>query len=271
MRLFRSQVRRLARRPATLVTYLLLIGLVLLVMLAVTVAAQQALDPQSALASRLILSFPGAWTLTLTMTVGIGGLLALTFGAAIAGSEWAWGTLKSAIARGEGRAWYVLTAIAGTVVMAWLGTLLAYLAGVAGAAAGATVISAPHDLAPDAAVIGHVAGLLARAALAIAMDVAIGFAVASIAKSQLAGIGAGIGLYIGEGIIGAFLPGVVKWAPFAAASAMMAGGAPGLGGAAVGSSSGRLDGDVAIVVTGVWLVLALAVAAVWTERSEIGG
>lgn len=270
MRLYRSHVRRLVRRPATLVTYLLVIGLVLLIMLAVVVAAQQALDPQSALSSRLILSFPGTWSLTLTMTVAVGGLLAITYGAAIAGSEWAWGTLKTAVARGERRAWYALMAIAGAITVAWAGTLVAYAAGVVAAFAGAGIVNVPHDAILDAATASALPAQLGRAGLVIAMDVAIGFAVASIARSQLAGIGAGIGLYLAEGVIGVFLPAVVKWAPFAAATAMMAGGQGGLGGAAGGTAS-RLDPGTATVVCAVWLAVACAFAAVWTERAEIGG
>jgi hypothetical protein len=102
------------------------------------------------------------------------------------------------------------------------------------------------------------------------MDVAIGFTIATIARSQLAGIGAGIGLYLGEGIIGAFVPGIIKWAPFAAVNAMMAGGAEGLGATATDTAM-RLDPGTATLVAAVWLVGACAVAALWTERAEISG
>jgi ABC-2 type transport system permease protein len=271
MRLFRSNLRRLARRPATLVTYLLLIGLVLLIILAVAAASGQAADPQSALAARLILTFPAAWTVTLSMVLGIGGMLALTYGAAIAGSEWSWGTLKAAVARGEGRSWYTLMGIAGVTVMAWVGTLIAYAVGIVGAFAGAAAVHVASATVIDAQTAGDLAGQLARAGLGIAMDVAIGYAIATIARSQLAGIGAGIGLYFGEGILGIFVPQVIKWAPFAATSAMLGGGSTGLGGSAAAASSSRLDPDLAVAVVAVWLVLAVAVAALWTERAEISG
>ena len=39
----------------------------------------------------------------LSFMFGLGGLVAVTFAAAIAGSEWGWGTLKSAVARGASR------------------------------------------------------------------------------------------------------------------------------------------------------------------------
>jgi len=51
---------------------------------------------------------------------------------------------------------------------------------------------------------------------------------------------------------------------------MMAGGEEGLGAAAATSTS-RLDPGTATVVAAVWLVVACAVAALWTERAEISG
>ncbi len=271
MRLFRSHLRRLARRPATLVTYLLLTGLMLLVIVAVAAASQEEADPQGAIAARLILTFPAAWTLTLSMVVAIGGMLALTYGAAIAGAEWSWGTLKTAIARGEGRARYTLAAIAGATVIAWCGTLVAYATGVAGAFASAAVVHISSNTLIDAQTAGDLVGRLARAALAIAMDVSIGYAIASVARSQLAGIGAGIGLYFGEGIISISVPQIIKWAPFAATSAMLGGGSPGAASAAGAASSARLDPDVAVVVVAAWLVVAVGFAALWTERADISG
>ena len=63
---------------------------------------------------------------------------------------------------------------------------------------------------------------LGRAALALAMNAALGFAIATITRSQLAGIGVGIGLYFAEGIAGIFLPQVFKWFPFSASGAVVA-------------------------------------------------
>ena len=56
----------------------------------------------------LLVTFPGAYTIILFFLLGLGGLFAVLYGAAIAGSEWNWGTLKSAVARGESRCRYVL-------------------------------------------------------------------------------------------------------------------------------------------------------------------
>ncbi len=271
MRLFRSNLRRLSRRPATLVTYLLLSGLMLLIMLALAAAAMAGSDARSAMASRLILTFPGALRLTLTMVVAVGGLISLTYGAAIAGAEWSWGTLKTAVARGEARSGYVLAGIAGAIVMVWAGALVAYLAGIAGALAAASAAHVANPTLVDAQTAGDLPGLAGRAALALAMDTSIGYAVATVARSQLAGIGAGIGLYIGEGIIGAFAPQVVRWAPFAASSAMLAGSSPEGTGSAAALAGPGLDTGTAAAVVVAWLLLSAAFAALWTERAEIGG
>jgi ABC-type transport system involved in multi-copper enzyme maturation permease subunit len=272
MRLFRSGIRKLIRRPATFVTFLLLTALVLLILLAVTAAAKQSTDTQSALASQLFLTFPGAWALILSVVTGIGGLLAVTYGAAIAGSEWAWGTLKAAIARGESRSRYALTGFAAVVVVMWGGMLVAYAAGIVAAIVGASLSGMSMAGLGDTSQLGEMPGHLARAGLALAMEAAIGYAIATVARSQLAGIGVGIGVYFAEGIASIFVPGIIKWFPFAAVSAMepttgLAGG----GGAAAAIVSNRLDPDVALVVVVAWLVGALLVASLWTERAEISG
>ena len=49
--------------------------------------------------------------------LGLGGLVAVIYGAAIAGSEWSWGTLKNAVARGESRTRYMLGTFAAIAVM----------------------------------------------------------------------------------------------------------------------------------------------------------
>lgn len=273
MRLFRSGIRKLIRRPATFVTFLLLTVLVLLILLAVTAASRQTNDAQSALASQLFLTFPGAWALILSVVTGIGGLLAVTYGAAIAGSEWAWGTLKATVARGESRSRYALTGFAAVMVVMWGGMLLAYAAGIVAAIVGASLSGMSLAGLGDTSQLGEMPAHLARAGLALAMEAAIGYAIATVARSQLAGIGVGIGVFFAEGIAGVFVPGIIKWFPFAAVSAMerATGFGGGGSGAAAATASNRLDPDVAVVVVVAWLLGSLLVAAAWTERAEISG
>jgi ABC-type transport system involved in multi-copper enzyme maturation permease subunit len=270
VRLYRSNLRKLVRRPATWVTFLLLVGLLVLIFVAVGASVGQTTDPQAEAASRLLVTFPGAYTFVLSFILGLGGLLAVTYGAAIAGSEWSWGTLKAAVARGESRTRYTLLGYGGVATYAIIGILAAFIVGVGAAALGAVAAGVPLDGMSDATALGELPELYARGALAIAMNTALGYAIATIARSQLAGIGVGIGLYFGEQFAGLFLRDWVRWLPFDAASAVISTGSLGAGNGG-GLGPQPLDPNVAIVVVAAWLIGALAVSAAWAERAEISG
>jgi hypothetical protein len=138
---------------------------------------------------------------------------------------------------------------------------------------GATILNVPLDGMTDRDGLARLPELFGRASLALSMNVAFGYAVATVARSQLAGIGVGIGLYFAEGIAGIFLSDVFKWFPFSASGAVTSAGGDGGLGTGGGGQIGvtQLDPNTAIVVVGLWLVAALAVAALFTERAEIGG
>jgi hypothetical protein len=267
MRLTRANVRKLVRRPATWVTFLLLLVLIGLLYLALIASTQQTTNPAAAIAARAVVTFPGAYQQTISLILGIGGLLAVTYGAAIAGSEWTWGTLKAAVARGESRSRYTIFGFVGVAIMVIVGFLAAFLVGVLLAAIGASLLNVGLGGMGDQDALRSLPELFGRAMLALSMDAALGFAIATIARSQLAGIGVGIGVFFFEGIAGAFLPDVFKWFPFSAASAVVAS----TSGAAGGGGGARLEPDIAIVVVTIWLVAALLVASLWTERAEIAG
>ena len=103
MRLFFSGLRKLVRRPASWVTGGLLAGLVAIIIIAIGASANQSPSRPEAAAARQIITFPGAYVQILSFAMGIGGLFAVIYGAAVAGSEWSWGTLKVAVARGAVR------------------------------------------------------------------------------------------------------------------------------------------------------------------------
>jgi ABC-2 type transport system permease protein len=267
VRLLRANLRKLVR-PATWVTFLLLVALLGLIYLALIASTQQTADAEAAIAARIFVTFPGAYVAIITMILSIGGLLAVAFGAAIAGSEWSWGTLKAAVARGESRSRYTLLGYLGVAIVVLVGMLAAFMLGVGMATVGALVLNVPLTGMTDSDALVDLGDLFARASLSLAMNTALGFAIATIARSQLAGIGVGIGVYFAEGIAGIFLPGVIKWFPFSAASAVVAND-PTLGEGA--SAAARLDPNVALLVVVIWLVAALGVASLWTERAEIAG
>ena len=100
VRLFVATLRKLIRRPVTFITFGLLVGLMALIFLAVGATARQQPKGQQALS---LVTFPAAYTFIISFILGLGGLFGVIYGAAIAGSEWTWGTLKAAVARGESK------------------------------------------------------------------------------------------------------------------------------------------------------------------------
>jgi hypothetical protein len=82
-------------------------------------------------------------------------------------------------------------------------------------------------------------------------------------------VGAGIGVYFAEQFATIFLPDVVKYLPFHAATAVVAVNDSAFGGG--GQQIARLQPDVALLVVVAWLIGALVVTALFTERAEISG
>jgi ABC-type transport system involved in multi-copper enzyme maturation permease subunit len=267
MRLFEAGLRKLIRRPATYITFGLLVGLLALIMLAVGATARQQ-PADSGREALLLVTFPGAYTLIVSFILGLGGLFAMTYGAAIAGSEWTWGTLKAAVARGESRSRYQLLSFAAIALLIGIGLVVAVIIGVIAALLAAGLAGVPTSGVTDATALGKLPELLARGWFGVIEAGALGFAIATLARSQLAGVGVGIGVYFGESFATIFLPNVVKYGPFNAASAVVATGS---GGGFGGGNAPSLAPDTALIVVAAWLIGALLVTALFTERAEISG
>ena len=268
MRLFTAGLRKLVRRPATYVTFGLLVGLLTLIYLAVGGTARQTATSPNGAETLLLLTFPGAYTLLLSFILGLGGLFAMIYGAAIAGSEWTWGTLKAAVARGESRSRYQLLSFASIGVMLGSGLAVAFAIGIVVVILAAGIAGVSIAGLGDAATLRTLPELLGRGWLALAEAGALGFAIATVARSQLAGIGVGIAFYFGEQFASIFLPDVVKYLPFNAAAAVVATSTRVGGG---GGPVARLDPDTALLVVAAWLIGAMLVTALFTERAEISG
>ena len=275
MRIFASGLRKLVGRPASIVTVGLLSGLLVLIIVATATVSQRSSSPGADRAALLLITFPGAYDIILSFIFGLGGLFAVIYGAAIAGSEWGWGTLKNAVARGESRSRYMLLSFAAISIMVAVGLALTFAIGVVAALVGATIANVPTAGLGDAATLGRLPEEFVRGWFAVSEEAALGFAIATLARSQLAGIGAGIAFYFGETFATIFLPDIVKYMPFAVARASVAvsgsaaAAANGGGGPGVAASLG--DANTALVLVGVWLVGSLIVALGFTERAEITG
>jgi ABC-2 type transport system permease protein len=271
MRLFGSGVRKLIRRLATWVTFGLLAALLVLIMVAVGATANRAGGSATQRAAALTLvTFPAAYDAILSFILGLGGLFAVTYGAAIAGSEWTWGTLKNAVARGESRSRYTLLSFAAIALIIAVGLVLTFAIGVVAALVGASLAGVSTSGLSDSATLGRLPEQFVRGSLAVIEEGALGFAIATLARSQLAGIGAGIALYFGETFAGIFLPDIVKYLPFHVATAVVSTGRNG-GFGGDGQQFPSLDPNPALVLVGVWLIGSLLVSAVFTERAEISG
>jgi hypothetical protein len=193
----------------------------------------------------------------------------LGYGAAVAGSEWSWGTLRLDATRGESRATYTLLSFAGLAILIACGLLITYGASVLTGFVGASLGGLPTEGIFDPEASGSLPGKLAWAWIAITTLGAVGFATATIARSQLAGIGLGIAIYFGGTFLTIFLPDIVKWLPFNAASAVIA--------AETGHAIGRgfsvpyLEPDMALLAVTAWLVGSIVVAATYVDHADITG
>lgn len=269
MRLFGASVRKLLPRLVTWLSLILLVAVLVLIFVSVGAVAPAAMQQPGGEGVADFLTFPGAYEQVVLFILGLGGLLAVIYGAAVAGSEWGWGTLKAAVARGESRTRYILVTFAAVALLMGIGFVIAFAAGVGAAVLGATIAGIPLSGISDADALRELPLLLARGWLAMAAQGAIGFAVATLARSQIAGISVGIGLYFAEQFAAIFFSGVVRFLPFSAAQAAVVE-------AQVPTGPGVpqfevLTPDVALLVVAGWLVLAMVVSAVFTERAEING
>jgi hypothetical protein len=238
--------------------------LLALIIIAVGATANERTNATREAAAKTLVTFPGAYDRILQFITGLGGLFALLYGAAIAGSEWSWGTLKSAVARGESRVRYMMISYVAVAVMIACGILITFAVGVVAGIIGAHLANVSTSGLGDSATLTDLPQRLLKGWVAVVEEGALGFTIAT-----LAGIGVGIAFYFGEGFASLVLPDIVKYLPFSVANASLATGTSTVGMFSGGSST--LPADQAQVLVIVWLVGALVVAALFSDRAEIAG
>jgi ABC-type transport system involved in multi-copper enzyme maturation permease subunit len=280
-RLVRAELLKLRRRWASYIVLAILLGLMTLVYVLVGLVGEGG----GRRTASFITEFPGAFGVINSFVFGLGGLLAVAYAAAIAGADWNWGVMRVVIARGESRSRYVLAKALGLAIALAVGTAVAYAAGIAltylAAAMLGTDVGNPFagdDLTSFLESVGYgYLVLLQRAAL--------GFAVAMLLRSQLAGVVVGIVLYIGETILSGLLVALsirgsvgagmgaieTQWfqfLPFSIGDSVLA--------VAPSPTSGLDDllltpvaMPVALAVVGCYLAGCVAIAMLATERAEI--
>ncbi len=278
MRLLQGELRKLAKRPATFITLGIFLGILLLLFLAVGASyrtmtqlpAEQGGGPQAEAAIRSMLEFPGAYAGVVSFVASIGGLFAIAYGAAAAGADWGWGMVKVAVSRGESRSGYILAKLAAVLVLLVPASLIAFAVGVAAVAIAAGLAGFGVTGLGDASTLGTLPSLLARSWLALAEQAAIGFAIATLARSQLAGLGVGIGIYFVESFAVSFWPEYVRYLPFSVVSSLLRDPTASL---ATGGQMSRytIDQTAALVLVLAYLVASAVLSAIVLERAEITG
>jgi ABC-type transport system involved in multi-copper enzyme maturation permease subunit len=285
IRLVGAELLKLRRRWASYVVLGVLVVLMALVYLLIGALSDRSRDGGTGI--NLILRFPNAYAVINQFVFGLGSLLAVAYAAAIGGADWTWGVLRVVVARGEGRSRYVLAKAAGIAIVLIIGVLIAYgagmaftlmAAGIAGISPGSPTGATATDTLWKSLVLGTFV-LLQRAT--------IGYAVAVLTRSQVAGVVVGIILFLGESILATILTvmsigrsfsgsGVTQhdtqwyqFLPFSIGDSVMSAAASSLPSDLSEALLRPVPLEQAVVVTGIYLVVALAIAALATERAEI--
>ncbi|CAN5694182.1 hypothetical protein BH24CHL5_BH24CHL5_08280 [soil metagenome] len=191
MTLIRAELLKIRRRQATWVMLGLALFLLVIIFLLGSVTFQITGS----------IEFPAAYAGISQFAFGLGGLLAVVYSAAFVGADWNWGVLRNVVARGESRARYMLAKAAALAIVLAIATVLIYLVGIVLAFVAGMLFNLPvesplrgrglQDLV-DNLLLGYPV-LLERASL--------GFAVAVVLRSQLAGAVVGIVFFLGESIL----------------------------------------------------------------------
>jgi ABC-type transport system involved in multi-copper enzyme maturation permease subunit len=198
MRLVRAELLKIRRRQATWVMLIVAIVLMTLIIL-VAGLAFKAIG---------LIEFPQVYSYLSQFTFGLGGLLAVVYAATYVGADWNWGVVRNVVARGESRTNYLLAKAAALAIVLAIAVLIMFAIGIVLAFLTGLIYGVPvsnplrgrglFDLL-DNLVLGYPV-LLERAAL--------GFAVAVMLRSQLAGSVIAIVLYLGEAILRGILTGL---------------------------------------------------------------
>ncbi|MFI5261997.1 MAG: hypothetical protein ACHQZR_05550 [Candidatus Limnocylindrales bacterium] len=261
MRLVRASLLKLVHRPATMRTFLLLVGLLALIYVALGLSARAAASASSQSTIAGMLTFPDALRQLASMLLIFGGFAGAAHAGMMAGSEWTWSTFRAALTRGESRVHYLIglfLAIGLVALIAWV-VLCLLGVGLIVVAAGLGGLPASDPLAASTG--GQLVLVVASGGWAVLMEVAIGFAAAFIARSQVAGVATIAGLFFVERFAELVLPAdALRFAPITAATNLVAD---------VGKTGLEAGLGLAFVVTSLYLVGAITLGALAARRAQV--
>jgi hypothetical protein len=131
---------------------------------------------------------------------GLGSLLVVIYAGAMVGAEYSWGVLRNPIARGEGREHYMLAKASAIGIVLCIGAAIAFVAGFLMVVI--TAIVAGLNMGPfSLETLVQLAGGWGLGMVVLLERAAIAIAVATLLRSQLAGIVVAVVLYVAEPII----------------------------------------------------------------------
>ena len=261
MRLLRSSLLKLLRRPATRRTLVILALLLAFIYLAIGASARAALDAQSRESIRATLEFPAAHGSLAGILLIFVGLAGAAYAGLVAGSEWGWGTFRVALARGESRVRYVIGLYVAVGLLALVGWVVLYALGLGLIILGGALGGIPAGNPLDQQDLGRFVALVAGGGWGILMEAAMGFSVAFVTRSPVAGITVMAGLYFVEQFAQLIVTSDIwRLAPITAASSLVStAGDEGIGVALIGP----------LLVTAMYLFGAIGLACLFARRTEV--
>lgn len=205
MSLLRMELLKLVKRPMTRVLFVLLHGGIGFgIVLGFLNLRGVESDVRDAILADL--TMPGIFPWAAGLLAIFGSIMLSILAASAIGSEYSWGTLRPMLATGMPRANFLAAKLAALAIVAFTFLMLAMLMCAALAVPIALLYDRPmlNDTF-DLAWVGGLAAVVGRTYLAIAVPMVIAFLVALAGRSQAAGIGAGLGMLIGEQVVGLLL------------------------------------------------------------------
>ncbi|HET8626251.1 MAG TPA: ABC transporter permease subunit [Thermomicrobiales bacterium] len=203
--LLRMELLKLVKRPMTWILLILLLGGIgfgdLVGFLQIN---RVSADVRASILGNLTL--PGTLTRATEFIYFFGTIMLSILAASAIGSEYSWGTLRPMLATGVPRLRFLGAKLVALAIVAVAFDVLplvmnAILAVPVGLIANVPVFTGPFD----AAWVGTLLALAARTYLMLLVAITIAFLISLLARSQAAGIGAALGLLIGEQIVGQLL------------------------------------------------------------------